>query len=674
MFISGQHDFYFNAQKNVSFSSSINLNRASGDTIFSINGISGGINFHFKNGRVIDNNNNFVWSYRSGDIINLSGDLSQTHLTYWINGNPICVSEVAPNYYSGASLSVASGAVCDFSNKMMGKLPQHSFIYPDNLLSGESLPVLFINNNEDPNEFFSVISGNMDYLPSSIYKYFSLSGIDGGTRTKISGGGGDSLSFSFDPTGNFVGPFSVPFSLFTDFGQLAKNFTVNYTTTPTYFQSYTNTFSGLLFDVNSGENFYHYRSVLFLLNSGVNEDLYTYLYDGGDNNYNVTGTYRVRGSVSGLVSGYMVESGSFSGLLSGTLYTIQDFSGQSINPYYTEVSGITGVYATGCIPSGSVYGWGLLYPGSTGYYPSYFSQDASGYLMGNLSGYVSGGSGILTGYATGNITGVRVLIFSGNSYDQYPAPSNYPGFSTVYYGPDAINTKVVSGIYTVPYTTTGANGFYDLTGHNFLRNQRISGNLTGYAIWGSGNKDDAFNYNGPSFCIGSGSGKMVVTTGQNLAFLGSESSSTIKYPTNYYGWPTGIGFTGEIYSGLNGSTDGWTFNGRVNPYTYINSGFYTILIQSGGYTVTGVTGVIYADSFEKSWGLDINSLSGVSYDGIDDRFEYNVFMNSGSNYKTITFDFFKRVSLNQQNLLSGSSIYVISGNNNLLYSGEIIYG
>ena len=408
------------------------------------------------------------------------------------------------------------------------------------------------------------------------------------------------------------------------------------------------------------------------VHSGMN--LFVNLYDSG-NNGQVTGTYNSSGQFSGSLNSFIINSGVASGILSGNVITISDFQDQTIYSSDATISGVQNIYATGCI-SGILPAWGISLGNDSGYFPSYFTQNASGFLYGDFSGHVASNLWTLTGIASGNITGVKVLIYTGDAYNFNPIPINqqYIGSSVQYYGSDSINLRYINGVVQLTTTTDEADGYYSVSGSGVLYSQPISGNLTGQGIWASGDSLNYYTFGvSPTLCITGNSGSMIVTTGIDSYFSGSSiSSNQRKYPVNYYGWPNISGFQGEIYSGASDSGNSYYFSGRVNPYTYINSGFYSIFIANSGAVVSGLTGVIYHDSFYKSWTGVINSNSGL-ISGTNSLY-YSNYLPSGESYKIIQLDFYKSISIQGQNVLTGSALYVISGaNNNFLYSGLISY-
>ena len=671
MIISGKNDFYINAQNALSFYCNISFDRVSGSNSLSINGESGNVDFYFNNGRVIDHNNRFVWTYRSGETVSISGDLYNNSLSYWINNVPIGISRVSPNYYTGASIAIDSGIIADSSLFIWGNIPDYKFLYSASIVSGQNLSVLFINNNANAKEFFSLISGGIKYDPN-YNPYTNLSGVNNLVRTIISGG--SSVSFSLVPTGGYVGQLRIPVSLYTDFGFINETFTFDYTTTPVYYIDFVNTYTGIFVGNTSNKSEYHSRYNLTLSNVGINENLFVNLYDSG-NNGQVTGTYNSSGQFSGSLNSFIINSGVASGILSGNFITISDFQDQTIYSSGTTVSGIQNIYATGCI-SGILPAWGISLGNDSGYFPSYFTQNASGFLYGDFSGHVAANLWTLTGIASGNITGVKVLIYTGDAYNFNPIPINqqYTGSSVQYYGSDSINLRYINGVVQLTTATNEADGYYSVSGSGVLYSQPISGNLTGQGIWASGDSLNYYTFGvSPTLCITGNSGSMIVTTGIDSYFSGSSvSSNQRKYPVNYYGWPNISGFQGEIYSGASDSGNSYYFSGRVNPYTYINSGFYSIFIANSGAVVSGLTGVIYHDSFYKSWTGVINNNSGL-ISGTNSLY-YSNYLPSGEGYKIIQLDFYKSISIRGQNVLTGSALYVISGaNNNFLYSGLISY-
>lgn len=81
-----------------SFSTNFQLENQTGIGEFSLSGENNKIKFNFTSGKIYDDNNNYVSSYLESDQIDISGDVSSTSYSYYINEKPFALGKAKSNF------------------------------------------------------------------------------------------------------------------------------------------------------------------------------------------------------------------------------------------------------------------------------------------------------------------------------------------------------------------------------------------------------------------------------------------------------------------------------------------------------------------------------------------------------------------------------------------------
>ena len=68
-----------------SFNTSFSLEGATGVAEFSLSGQNNKIKFDFKSGKVYDDDGSYIYSYKDAEEIEISGDVSTTKYSYYVN-------------------------------------------------------------------------------------------------------------------------------------------------------------------------------------------------------------------------------------------------------------------------------------------------------------------------------------------------------------------------------------------------------------------------------------------------------------------------------------------------------------------------------------------------------------------------------------------------------------
>ncbi len=133
--------------KNLSFSTNFSVEGITGVGEFSISGENNKINFDLKSGKIYDDSNNYVYSYLENDNITISGDLSNTRYSYYINNQPFALGKTKSNFKVQKICFESTGL--NFSNvstEVRGTAPDYYIEFPDTFVSSGH-HTGFIHNN-----------------------------------------------------------------------------------------------------------------------------------------------------------------------------------------------------------------------------------------------------------------------------------------------------------------------------------------------------------------------------------------------------------------------------------------------------------------------------------------------------------------------------------------------
>lgn len=485
MILSGFTTRYLSNENELAFEFSATLSNVTGRCEIGFTGLSGlNSHFTFESGRVYDFDNRYVWSYQQFNSLDISGNIVNNLYNYFIDGNPVCfLGNRASGYYSGFYINPINVTV-DFNLNVVADAPNYSINSPISVLTGQSITGYIINQETVANRAFLIFSGDLFNAPS----LFSLESLATGYKISGSGSGQFVISQNFPDSGNTwasqLGSYTIPLSLWTDFGNQITGININVIPSPIYniefFEMYTGA-SGLgLFQG------YAYVYQVQTQSTGVLPYCVQLTPVSGFNGV-LTGYFDLSGNYSGNVSGF----------IQGTDYVYGNVSGLGIAPsgdYYGNVpSGYVPFFISSLVePTGMItYRYGLALSGfATGLAPSETSILASGHTTGQASGYI-----VQSGALFGSVTGL--------------ASGRYRGY---------LNT----GIGTLRVT-----GFQWATGNFFVGfgNYSFSGDYTGIGYSGTSNQIYKIN-TGENIIINNGSG--------TFTFAGTKSYTGISGELRQY--------------------------------------------------------------------------------------------------------------------------------------------
>lgn len=433
---------------NFSFLYSVASDSLSGDFELGFSGDNTSIPIFFKNGRIIDHNQNHLSSYSRNAPTKISGDVSVNSVDYYLNDKPIAFG--SPRTTGNLDYFYIKPHLCNLDLQLSIKGNKPSYEVTDNIifLTGEPILTGTITNYSAP---FRIFSG----------KY------NGDTNlSNISG-----LPFNVpEGTSNFYiinkgvrGNTTFPFTLYTNFG--VKDVIVS----GSGITETNNLYSMSVTAMNDPSPLNGYNSNFYTTFSNptgnIELDVALRVLAGTGEIYSnqiTTGFY------SDYVTGFVVESGVLSKtittLTSGVDYLGQIFTGE------TSFLVTSTVFATGIQTSFATFiGTGI------GYNDEY-SGPATGIVSGTITGIIESGSGsinvyglqfgttsycqsIATGY--GAATGYVGFINEPSSGDTFSINNNGVIFGTDYTGiysmADFINSN--TGIYLVEAITSGSGMF-----------------------------------------------------------------------------------------------------------------------------------------------------------------------------------------------------------------------
>lgn len=179
--------------------------------------------FSFKNGKMIDPEGRFFYSYNDTDLINLSGNISTGSYDYYVNNELICAIGAKSNfdingwYSQGISGAVGSGNVYINSPPISTTLT-----FTNSFVSGTSWSGKFSHNNSGP---LAIRSGELRLTDSNL---FQISGtclsFNNGTNI-VASGINSTVALNHTGTTSRTGLYIVGVRVYTDFGPV--DFTIS---------------------------------------------------------------------------------------------------------------------------------------------------------------------------------------------------------------------------------------------------------------------------------------------------------------------------------------------------------------------------------------------------------------------------------------------------------------
>jgi len=571
----------FSEQSSFSFSLDASPYSWSGDSVFGVSGSAGSIDlFKFKNGKLFDPLNRFVYSYSNNDNIGISGNYSSGNFGYWINGNPVALNlNIANQSRTFSEIYVStSKAALDFDVNIYGyKLPTYNFSFIGSP-TGKSISGLFLNTSPDSFSSFKIFSGEASFNYSG-YGFSGLSsnfnlqpGKTGSFLFRYSGDGSDySLSES-----SGINPLNYNLLFYTSFGTISKTGALDLSYNPLYFIDFYTINSG--FNQTTSNYFWSYY-LEGKLCTGSPFGFKLEKISGFNYKNTKTGFLEFTGLGTGVISGNIYGTGFLNGRLSGNLKTNQlDYYGSGLNPI-----SFTGMH------SGQ-----LIY--QTGYINATGLRSKQG-----ISGDIFG-----TGYVTDIYREQYVSIKPDIKINRYFSGSG------VFYQP------VLTGI-------TGSKSSSETYKH-WIPGTVVCKDLSPIMVTGTftGANTGSINYSG--FVLGSGA--VYSSIPYTLLFTGRWTGATPGGSLTGVNMTSGVTFTSPVL------TTGAAFNGAssINYSKYSFSGGTSFYLDSnnnllsGNYVLDGLTG---------SFNINANTNSGT--------FFYNKLLSGGADLPLDTGNFYAYV-------------------------------
>jgi hypothetical protein len=209
MILSGLKSRSIAENSNLSFDLNISLDKINGSGEFGFSGENKTLNFKFISGRIKDFNNNYVYSYNRNENINISGDIETGCYIYYINGEPVGISnktnfKINKFYTNSKDCNLDIGLNIKSFNQDYN-LNINNYYYQNNYLSGN-----FINRMDSDVRIFSgEITQNTGFKLISVPSLIDKTG---------------NILISTNP---ILATYNLKMYLYTDFGTISKDFTVS---------------------------------------------------------------------------------------------------------------------------------------------------------------------------------------------------------------------------------------------------------------------------------------------------------------------------------------------------------------------------------------------------------------------------------------------------------------
>lgn len=302
------------------------------------------LNFTFLNGKIYDPNNYYVGCYQQGLKVTISGQVGANSFDYYINNNLIALQQPKQTgYFDNFFVTTNNTGNVGFNAFIAGTIPNYTLenniiFIPGQLATGS------INNLETFNHFklFSGItfSSNINY--------------SGNTLGSINPGG-SGLYYLYIPGAIQTASYFFPLNLYTDFGNVLYNLTLNAGlsgggefTNLNIFTSNFNGISGVTGTTNSNNGSVAYYSIsgvsyvntpyldIYLLTTGSGWDLSTGINSNG------------YGSIDFIQAGFIGTSGlknpfPQTGLAAGSIYITVNYTSNTGHDQQYSTLVVTGM-------------------------------------------------------------------------------------------------------------------------------------------------------------------------------------------------------------------------------------------------------------------------------------------------------------------------------------------
>jgi len=634
-------------KEDYSFFLSASIDNTTGNAAFGFSGSGEKFNFDFVKGRIIDPNDNYVYSYDTGTF-QISGIINKENYNYYINEELISFSGTKNNFKTENFFIDCTGCSLDVQNLVINGSGQTVLTFQNmNQAVGDS--GFFTGEvvaNDPAFGKFDIFSGEI--LTPQLTGLFSIlttfsTGIESTGVLGISG-----IQHIENQT-----DYSFEAKLYTSFGDIIEVFRVS-GTTPFNSQDLTLTY---LSDLTSGG---------FPLVEKTGEYLASNTLFTGD------ATYATGLPISISLSYYSGHTGKITGVVTGASVTSsgQNYSQVSLPAIVIEGNGV-GATATGQVSSDGLFAGVRIINGGSGY-----SSIITGVTLTSSGGGYTGSPEVIIG---GNGEGGVIEAFTGN-----PA-SIYSGFIT--------GLEVVSGGsgYNENLSLTLSGGTTGITGSGIALSSGphilIYSGVTAVTVTAGG--EGYFSEPVIEFSGGTDAGTNAIA---NSTILNGQITAVgvTDFGSRYTGVPalnvfpglsgvilsySGSGYTGEPTVIIeNGGGAGTQVNALIGNPESISSGFITgFNLISGGSGYTGIPTIVLSGGGDSS-----TLLTGSGTAVLSAGFEGSIQMYSGASATALTGEYVKEFT-GQFNLITGSggNFYDFRDagqitSNNLSYTGEII--
>ena len=523
-------------QTGLSFNLGLTLDNVTGNCNFGFTGENKNLNFKLESGRVFDPENRLIYFYDKDETVQISGNISRSNYSYYINENLLCSNGKKNNFVISGYYINPSNCKADLNIDIFGTRPNYElylnsdfYIEQGNYISGN------IKNLNNIN--FQIYSGSISIpenftinsLPSFVYDtgYFTIDHyVNTSNQIEMEKG------------------YEIKLNLFTNFGEITKNFittgsyqekiylNLSLTDITNYLsrtgaQNALGDFKDNEFYINfiynsgiksGGANLNKYLSIDLKYSGGVTGEITGNIFASGYKNFTLTNYIIESGYLTGTTTlaatGYHALSGVYiTGFISGSRSEFSYFTGYAVDN--TTVRSLTGYYLNTPFVRNQTFPLsGFTYTGKYHYEGSIYDLDR----LTNIKSVVNDGF---------NDGGPDYDIIKTNSSGTITLINSFSAPSVNY--------------------STGTVDIYTGNGANFIK-----------AITYSGLKDDtefgrdiSINRKGDIFTISSLRGKFVNTilpaTGRVYIFTGiNENINTVPYIEQsgyFYGYGYSAGGT-----------------------------------------------------------------------------------------------------------------------------------
>ena len=432
---------------NGSFDLSFSIENMTGIARFGLSG-DGDIplNFLFSSGKIFDPNRNQVYSYSSGDAVNISGNFSgdssedKQYYNYYIGDELVLTSGESQGYLIEKFFLNTTGCTVEaFLDLKSSAPPSYQIAMPSSFRERTNFTGTLTNNSTLGN--MKILSGQVT-SPTGGYLDFIFTGHNYGNNTNataVSGGG--TVDIEIFPSGGLFrnGPFGVDLDLYTNFGKITTGFTIDSLPEREY--------AFFLNNVEDIEEVFVSGGSVFSGSSPLETRTGTV-----DSSYHVTRD----GNIT--TGGFLDKSRIYVGGYTGDMFT-----GEGGEGIYSSGSGnLTG--------RGIIIGSGFIESGTTGEYDLSGTDTFNG--TPNTFGLPITGNNNATGkfywYATGE--GSITYSITATGYSQL---SGTAGLS----GTTVMTTGTITG--TITETGIGGSGAYASNSGEEYGYRIFTGNVTG---------------------------------------------------------------------------------------------------------------------------------------------------------------------------------------------------